>query len=421
MIESKNINVWINNYHVLKDVSFSINEPDIVLLVGPSGSGKSTLLKTLSGIIPSVIKGTLKGFSNPSLEILKKKTLYVHQEPWFFISTPYVWSEIAGYTSIKSLSNIKEVLEEFGLYQHMDRTTYTLSAGEIQRLAFVIAANSSKELILLDEPTSYLDKRNSETLVRFVSRLSRDYNKTFIIVDHDLTLWSNYVNKVFYLNDGRLSETSRNPFEEVTSYMTRKLSPPKSREDSKSLKIRVDSFKFPDSKEPLLTNINFEVCKGEVVVIKGSSGSGKTTLLKLIANSCLRNDGKIVNTKGGLCKAVLVPDNPLLYLSSPTPAEEVGVSGLKYLEYLGISSKAETPIMKLSSGERRRLAIASALSGGYEYILMDEPTAGLDPLNKLHVIEAIIKAAEIGVGFIIASHDPFVEMIANKVVLLEYS
>jgi energy-coupling factor transport system ATP-binding protein len=116
-----------------------------------------------------------------------------------------------------------------------------------------------------------------------------------------------------------------------------------------------------------------------------------------------------------------VPDNPLLYLSSPTPAEEVGLEGLKYLKYLGIASKAETPIMRLSSGERRRLAIASALSRGYEYVFVDEPTAGLDPLNKLLVIEAIIKAAEMGVGFVIASHDPFVEMIANKVVCIERS
>ncbi|MEO3993660.1 MAG: ATP-binding cassette domain-containing protein [Desulfurococcaceae archaeon TW002] len=337
----------------------------------------------------------------------------------FFISTPYVWSEVAGYTHIKSVSNLRRVLEEFGLGQHINRTTYTLSAGEVQRLAFVIAVNSGKEIILLDEPTSYLDKHNSENLARFVGKLSRDYDRTFIVVDHDLTLWSDYVSRVLYLSEGRLTEMSENPFKEVIDYMTRELRPPNSR-NNECLKIRVDSFKFPDSKEPLLTNISFEVCRGEVVVVKGSSGSGKTTLLKLIASGCLRNN-KIVSSEGSRCKAVLVPDNPLLYLSSPTPAEEVGISGLKYLKYLGISDKAETPIMKLSSGERRRLAIASALSRSYEYVLMDEPTAGLDPLNKLHVLEAIIKAAEMSVGFVIASHDPFVEMIANKVVCVERS
>ncbi|MEM4824225.1 MAG: ABC transporter ATP-binding protein [Zestosphaera sp.] len=419
VMEFKDFNVWINEHHILKDVSFSVGEDCIVLLVGPSGSGKSTLLKTLSGVIPSVIKGFVKGFSSPPLEVLKKKTMYVHQEPWFFISTPYVWSEIAGYTSIKSLNDLKRVLEEFGLDRHVNRTTYTLSAGEIQRLAFVMAVNSGKEVILLDEPTSYLDKYNSENLVRFVSKISRDYGKTFVIVDHDLTLWSDYVSKVLYLSERRLTETSENPFKEVIDYMTHTLRPPNSGNGG-CLKIRVESFKFPDSREPLLTNIRFEVCKGEVVVVKGSSGSGKTTLLKLIASGCLKNNG-VVSSEGSRCKAVLVPDNPLLYLSSPTPEEEVGVDGLKYLEYLGIGGKARTPIMKLSSGERRRLAIASALSRGYEYVFMDEPTAGLDPLNRLNVIEAIIKAAEMGIGFVIASHDPFVEMIANKVVCVERS
>lgn len=417
-MEVKELNVWLSNHHILKDVSFSIGENCIVLLVGPSGSGKSTLLKTLSGVIPSVIKGVVKGFSSPPLEVLKKKTMYVHQEPWFFISTPYVWSEIVGHTQMKSLKSLREVLEEFGLSQHVNRTTYTLSAGEIQRLAFVIAVNSGKEVILLDEPTSYLDKRNSENLVRFVGKLSRDYGKTFIIVDHDLTLWSDYVSKILHLSGGRLTETSANPFKEVVDYMSHRLRPPNSI-GGECLKIRVDSFKFPDAREPLLTNISFEVCRGEVVVVKGSSGSGKTTLLKLIASGCLKDGGVVSSGRG--CKAVLVPDNPLLYLSSPTPAEEVGANGSKYLEYLGLSSKAETPITRLSSGERRRLAIASALSRGYEYVFMDEPTAGLDPLNKLHVIEAIIKAAEMGVGFVIASHDSFVEMIANKVVCIERS
>lgn len=420
MIEVRNVSVWINSHHILKEVSFDVDDGNVVLLVGPSGSGKSTLLKTLSGVIPSVVKGVVKGFSNPPLEVLKKKAMYVHQEPWFFVSTPYVWSEVTGYTPIRSLESLKEFLEEFRLSQHVFRTTYTLSAGEIQRLAFVIAVNSGKEVILLDEPTSYLDRRNSETLVKFVSEVSRDYGKTFIVVDHDLTLWSEHASKVLYLSEGRLTETSKNPFDEVIDYMTRRLSPPEPR-SSECVRIHVDSFKFPDSKEPLLTDVSFDVCRGEVVVVKGSSGSGKTTLLKLIASGCLRNNEKMISIVGGRCKAVLVPDNPLLYLSSPTPADEVGVSGLKYLEYLGISSKAGTPIMRLSSGERRRLAIASALSGGYEYVLMDEPTAGLDPLNKLYVIEAIIKAADLGVGFVIASHDPFVEKIANKVVCIERS
>jgi energy-coupling factor transporter ATP-binding protein EcfA2 len=300
LMEVRDLNVWLSNYHVLKDVSFNVGEHGVVLLVGPSGSGKSTLLKTLSGVIPSVVKGVVRGFSSPSLETLKSKVMYVHQEPWFFISTPYVWSEIVGYTSIKSLSSLREVLEEFRLGHYVNRTTYTLSAGEIQRLAFVIAVNSGKEILLLDEPTSYLDKRNSETLVRFVVKLSKDYGKTFIIVDHDLTLWGDYVSEILYLSEGRLTKTSKNPFEEVVRNMSSKLSPVNSR-SSECLKIRVDSFRFPDSKEPLLTNISFDVCRGEVVVVKGSSGSGKTTLLKLIASGCLRGGG-VVDVSRGRCR-----------------------------------------------------------------------------------------------------------------------
>ncbi len=414
LIVVRGLNVWVDGQHVLRGTSFDVYEGNVVLVVGPSGSGKSTLLKTLSGVIPSVIRGEVRGYLNPPQEVLRSWSLYVHQEPWFFISTPYVWSEVAGYTGIKSLNSIREVLNEFGLNQHLYRTTYTLSAGEIQRLAFIIASNS-KNVVLLDEPTSYLDRRNSEVLVRFAGKLVKDYGRTIVVVDHDISLWEGIASKVLYMYGGMLSEVSSNPFNDVVEYMVKALRPPESK-GGDCMRVCVDSFRFPDSEELLLTDIDFEVCRGEVVVVRGPSGSGKTTLLKLIAEGYLRGDGKVVSMGGHRGRVVLVPDNPLLYLTSPTPVEEVGEHGIKYLEYVGLIGKAETPVMRLSSGERRRLAIASALSRGYEYVLIDEPTAGLDPLNKSYIIEVLIKAAGMGAGFIIASHDPFLERIANKVV-----
>ncbi len=413
----RGLNVWLDSQHVLRDVSLEINDGEAVLLVGPSGSGKSTLLKTLSNIIPSVIKGVVKGRCDPSPRVLGDVAMYIHQEPWFFVSTPYVWSEVVGFTKIKSLSGVREALGEFGLGGHVTRTTYTLSSGEIQRLAFLIAVNSGKDLLLVDEVSSYLDRRNSEALVRLAEKVVKEYGKTLLIVDHNVDLWSGVVSRTLYMSEGTLTEGVENPFSDALKHLSEDLSPPHQRGDG-CLSIHIDSFKFPDAEEPLLSNVDFDVCRGEVVVVKGSSGSGKTTLLKIVASEYVKG-GKAVKLRGSPGRLVFVPDNPLLYLSSPTPAEEVGREGLKYLEYVGLSSKAETPITKLSSGERRRLAMASALARGYEYVLMDEPTAGLDPLSKGSVLEAIVKASSLGTGFVIASHDPFVEMIANKVVSIE--
>lgn len=413
----RGLNVWLDNQHILRNISLEINDGEAVLLVGPSGSGKSTLLKTLSNVIPSVIKGVVKGHSDPPLHVLGRVAMYVHQEPWFFVSTPYVWSEVVSYTKIKSLSEVREVLDEFGLGEHITRTTYTLSSGEIQRLVFLIAVNSGKDLLLVDELSSYLDRRNSETLVRLAEKVVREYGKTLLIVDHEVDLWSKVVSRTLYMSEGTLTEGVGNPFSDTLKRLSESLSSPDEGGDE-CLSIHIDSFKFPDAEEPLLSDVDFDVCRGEVIVVKGSSGSGKTTLLKIIAGEYVKG-GKAIKLRGPPGRLVFVPDNPLLYLSSPTPAEEVGREGLRYLEYLGLLSKAETPIMKLSSGERRRLAIASALARGYEYVLMDEPTAGLDPLNKGSVLEAIIKASSLGTGFVIASHDPFVEMIANKVVDIE--
>ncbi|MEM3948625.1 MAG: ATP-binding cassette domain-containing protein [Zestosphaera sp.] len=405
---------------IVRDASLEVGEGEAVLLVGPSGSGKSTLLKALSGVIPSVVSGVVKGYCSPSLGVLRGRAMYVHQEPWFFISTPYVWSEVLGYAESRlsdGMSNVDNVLGEFGLGGYAARTTYTMSSGEIQRLAFLIAAGSSKDVLLLDEPSSYLDRRNSETLVRYAEKILKEYGKTLVIVDHDMSLWSDVVSRTFYMHEGLLTDSPANPFGEVLEHMMRSLRPPDVNSGD-CMRIIVDSFKFPDSGEPLLKDVDFDVCRGEVVVVKGVSGSGKTTLLKLVAGEYVRG-GRVVRFNGVRRKLVLVPDNPLLFLSSPTPAEEVGREGLKFLEFFGLSSKIGTPIMRLSSGERRRLAIASALARGYEFILMDEPTAGLDPINKHYVLETIVRASTMGTGFVIASHDPFVEMIANKVVSIE--
>lgn len=416
----KDFNVWINGQQIVRDASLEVGDGEAVLLVGPSGSGKSTLLKALSGVIPSVVKGVVQGHCDPPLEMLWSRAMYIHQEPWFFISTPYVWSEILGYTKLSRSGdavNVNDMLKEFGLGGYAARTTYTLSSGEIQRLAFLIAVSSSKNVLLLDEPSSYLDRGNSEILVRYVEKVLREYGRTLVIVDHDTSLWSNVVSRTFYMSEGSLTESLVNPFKDVIEHMKKDLRPPDVN-NGECMRVVIDSFKFPDSEEPLLRNVDFDVCRGEVAVVKGVSGSGKTTLLKLIASEYVKG-GNTVRFSRVRPRLVLVPDNPLLFLSSPTPAEEVGQEGLKFLESFGLSNRGEVPIMRLSSGERRRLAIASVLARGYEYVLMDEPTAGLDPINKYYVLEAIVKASTMGTGFIIASHDPFVEMIANKVVSIE--
>ncbi|HDD25570.1 MAG TPA: ATP-binding cassette domain-containing protein, partial [Acidilobales archaeon] len=88
---------------VLKGISLSLKEGEAILISGPSGSGKTTLLRVIASIIPDVIKGWVSGAIKPKPRELKAEhaVLYIPQEPWYTVVTPYVWSEIASFTDLK--------------------------------------------------------------------------------------------------------------------------------------------------------------------------------------------------------------------------------------------------------------------------------------------------------------------------------
>ena len=411
-IEIKNLNVVFNNASILSDLNLIVSNGETVLITGPSGSGKTTLLRVILGIVPNVIPGSVRGIIRPEPHKIVSKAYYVPQEPWFSVITPYVWSEIMSFTpSQLRLEDVEGMLSAWGMSGYAFRTTYTLSAGELQRLALMVARLSRKEVVLLDEPASHLDSRNAEKVVRMVNAL-RNSGIAVITVDHDVKAWIGLADKAYVLRNGTLDE-------DITSYckefdkLIGELSKPGTQGDI-VLEVRVTKYRPPGSSKTVLEDVEFTVRRGEVVLVKGPSGSGKTTLLRLLATSAKEPvPGVRANVNG---KLIYVPDNPLLYFTEPTAAKEVGESGIEKLREFGIAGREFTPITRLSTGERRRVAVASALVRGASMVVMDEPTVGLDIISKVRVLKAIVRAAEDGVAFVIASHDPLVERIANKVV-----
>jgi len=414
LVRLKNLKVALPDRGIiLRNVSLSVDSGEVVLITGPSGSGKTTLLRVMASIIPKVIKGYVKGHIEPSPSklISEGRVAYIPQEPWYSILTPYVWSELSSFTSL-SYSNIDNALKRYNLFNLKNRTTFTLSAGEIQRLNFIIAEESEKDLILLDEPVSHLDRVNAERVIKGIYKLKNE-GKAIVAVDHNINLWKGVVDKVYIISNGRIRDLGyRDPYEEVRE-LIKKLNPAKSVSNNLVCKVRIREFKYPASKSVILRDVGFDVHKGEIVLVKGVSGSGKTTLLKLIARR-VRSRHVNIEVKG---KIFYVPDNPLLFFSSPTPIEEVK-GNFRVLKELGIDYVAKQPLLKLSSGERRRVALASAFTRGANLILLDEPTIGLDPYSKYVILKHIAELASRGASFIIASHDEDIKNISSEVVVL---
>ena len=197
-----------------------------------------------------------------------------------------------------------------------------------------------------------------------------------------------------------------------------------------------------------LCGIDMEVKKGEKVAILGANGSGKSTLLQLLDALIFPNKGNIFASGRQLletdfndpefCRKFrsrvgLVFQNPDIQLFCPTVKEDIYFGPLqlgiekneaekrieKIVGDLGIGGLLDRAPHQLSVGEKRKVAIATVLVIEPEIILLDEPTAGLDPQTSRHIIDIIIEANERGKTIVTATHDlHIVEEIADRAYIL---
>jgi len=191
-------------------------------------------------------------------------------------------------------------------------------------------------------------------------------------------------------------------------------------------------FMQGDEEVYALNNISLAVKRGECVVLKGSSGSGKSTLLSLIAGLMQPSSGKISVDGKEISKLpehfsahlrrqkigfIFQKFHLITHLSAlenvivPLIPENLPVNVLeekakRVMEQYGIAHKAQMRVNRLSGGEQQRVAIARALVNNPLLILADEPTANLDEMLSIALIEEFKKLKERGVTLLIATHDP---------------
>ena len=198
-------------------------------------------------------------------------------------------------------------------------------------------------------------------------------------------------------------------------------------EDVVRMEVRVDTFKYPDGTKAMST-INLDIRKGEFAGILGSNGSGKTTLLKIM-------DGLIKDITGSVHldgadirklapreiyrKVGLVFQNPDEQLFAATVSEDVSFGPLnmgfsrsethemvtKALKDVEMEEFRGKAIHNLSFGQKKRVCIAGLLAMGHEILLLDEPTAGLDPMGEYKMMNLLKRLnQENGVTIVMATH-----------------
>lgn len=204
-----------NATQVLKNVSFSMNNGELVAIVGSSGSGKSTLLHTLGGLDqPSegevFIKGqSLQKLSGNALAALRNQHLgFVYQfhhlmADFSALENVMMPMLIGKQNKSEARDRAEKMLNAVGLSHRISHRPSALSGGERQRVAIARALVNSPALVLADEPTGNLDQKTTESIFDLIKQLNQEQGIAFLLVTHDLDLASK-LNRRLIMQDGIL-------------------------------------------------------------------------------------------------------------------------------------------------------------------------------------------------------------------------
>ncbi|RJS93200.1 ATP-binding cassette domain-containing protein [Candidatus Bathyarchaeota archaeon] len=202
-----------------RDVNLQINKGEFVIITGPSGCGKTTLCRCFNGLIPHFYGGKLEGDitvcglnvrEHPTYEIAQHVGM-VFQNPENQLFALSVEKDVAfglenlGVPREEIRRRVDWALKITGIYDLRNRAPYELSGGQQQRVAIASVLAMNPEIIVLDEPTSFLDPLGAEQIFKVINRLNKDLGITIILVEHRLDLVSKYASRVIVMRDGRIA------------------------------------------------------------------------------------------------------------------------------------------------------------------------------------------------------------------------
>lgn len=460
-----------NNW-ILKNVNLEIPQSSFFSLVGPSGSGKSTLLLLMRGFYQEIggeLKGEIQLFGQSISKIpiaaLGKKIAIVFQNPALQLHQLRVIDEVAsapmyqGLPYQECLKRATTLLDKILGKNFYNRSPQELSAGQQQRVALAASLALDAEVLLLDEPFSFLDERADKELIELLTELHQK-GKTIIVATHDIAQIAGFSTHIGLMNDGELV-LSGSPKEVLYADKFSSVIPPplfvqvakerkfvnqflswnilmpkikinkikrqKTAHGRKKITLSLENitFSYPESKNGL-KNINLDIYEGEIFGLLGENGSGKTTIAKIILGLLKPQKGKIIldgkditriSTEARAKNIGYVTQDPLDMFFETNLWDEVA-AGPRFLEMVEPKKLAEKTLKQfnlwqykerhpdsISGGEKSRLGIADIVVNNTLILLLDEPEFGLDPKSWEEIEEFLKKLKKTGKTIIVITQD----------------
>lgn len=202
----------------IKKVNLTIEKGEFIILTGPSGCGKTTLCRCFNGLIPNFYYGKLSGdIIVTGLSVREHPTFKLAQRVGFVFQNPEnqlfalsVEKDVAfglenlGLPREEIRERVEWALDVTGITNLREMAPYELSGGEQQRVAIASVIAMKPEILVLDEPTSFLDPVAAKTIFEVVGRFNKELRMTIILIEHRLDLTAPYSNRIIIMDRGQI-------------------------------------------------------------------------------------------------------------------------------------------------------------------------------------------------------------------------
>jgi energy-coupling factor transporter ATP-binding protein EcfA2 len=202
----------------MEGVTFSIEKGKFVILTGPSGCGKTTLCRCLNGLIPNFYSGQLAGeLEVDGVNVKGKATAelathvgFVFQNPENQLFSLSVERDVGfglenlGVPREQAIERVQWAMRATGVFELRDKAPHELSGGQQQRAAIAGILAMRPSILVLDEPTSFLDPKSAEEIVSVIAKLGHDLGLTIVLVEHRLDIVSRYADRVMVMDGGKI-------------------------------------------------------------------------------------------------------------------------------------------------------------------------------------------------------------------------
>ena len=451
LVQMKNIAKSFSGTKVLKGVNLELGHGEILALLGENGAGKSTLMKILSGIYSKdsgeiYLDGELCHFQNPK-EAQNKGVAIIHQEMNLCNDLSVSENIFLGREVMEGLSlnhkkmdeEAQKILDDLGISMKSTELAGDLKVSEQQMVEIAKALSQDAKVLIMDEPTSALSRKEIEDLFRVIRKL-RDEGRGIIYISHRLDELRAIVDKVSILRDGEnviSGDLKDFSIDDIIRHMVgREIQDKFPRIHSEKGKeiLRVERL----NAGPKVRDISFSLYEGEILGIAGLMGAGRTEMTRALFGVDEKTSGKIYlfgeevkanspkdsielgmalipedRRKDGLCTDLSIRENiSLPNLDSLKNSLGVLSKDLELkisedtIKSLNVKAKDREMISKnLSGGNQQKVVLGKWLVRNPKVILFDEPTRGIDIGAKVEIYQIMNELKKKGVGVLFISSE----------------